>query len=101
MTNKILLNIDKAIYNEGEYAKIKLDYEALNPKQTLHFVVFDPSEKEMFSADQYINSQKGSYSTVLKFDTKQWRTSGRYKVAAWDQEGTRKEIFFQFKGKNL
>ena len=101
MTNKILLNIDKAIYTEGEYAKIKLDYEAINPKQTLHFVVFDPSEKEMFSADQYINSQKGSYSTVLKFDTKQWRTSGRYKVPAWDQEGTRKEIFFQFKGKNL
>lgn len=100
MTNKITLNIDKAIYAEGEYVKIKLDYETPNPKQTTHVVVLDPSEKEVFSADQYINSQKSSYSTVLKFDTKHWKTSGRYKVAAWDQEGTRKEIFFQFKGKN-
>ena len=101
MTNKIILNIDKAIYNEGEYVKIKLDYETLNPKQTVHVVILDPSEKEVFSADQYINSQKGSYSTVLKFDTKQWKITGRYKVAAWDQEGTRKEIFFQYKAKNL
>jgi hypothetical protein len=100
MTNKIILNIDKAIYIEGEYVKIKLDYETLNPKQTMHVVVLDPSEKEVFSADQYINSQKGSYSTVLKFDTKHWGIPGRYKIAAWDQEGTRKEIFFQFKGKN-
>lgn len=100
MPNKILLNIDKAIYNEGEYIKIKVDYETLSPKQTMHVVVFDPSEKEVFSTDQYINSQKGSYSTVMKFDSKNWRTSGRYKVAVWDQEGSRKEIFFQFKGKN-
>jgi hypothetical protein len=100
VTNKITLNIDKAIYTEGEYVKIKLDYETPSPKQTMHIVVLDPSEKEVFSADQYIDSQKCSYSTVLKFDTKQWKTSGRFKVAAWDQEGTRKEIFFQFKGKN-
>lgn len=101
MTNKIILNIDKAIYNEGEYVKIKLDYETLNPKQTMHVVILDPSEKEMFSADQYINSQKGSYSTVFKFDTKQWKITGRYKVAVWDQEGTRREIFFQYKAKGL
>ena len=100
MPNKILLNIDKAIYNEGEYVKIKVDYETLSPKQTIHVVVFDPSEKELFSADQFINSQKGSYSTVMKFDGKNWKTSGRYKIGVWDQEGTRKEIFFQFKGKN-
>lgn len=100
MPNKILLNIDKAMYNEGEYVKIKIDYETLNPKQTVHVVVFDPSEKEMFSADQYINSQKGSYSIVMKFDSKNWKTTGRYKVAVWDQEGTRKEIFFQFKARN-
>jgi uncharacterized protein YxeA len=100
MSNNILLNIDKAIYNEGEYVKVKVDYEKLTPKQTMHIVVLDPSEKEVFSADQYINSQKGSYSAVLKFDSKNWKTSGRYKVAAWDQEGTRKEVFFQFKGKN-
>ena len=100
MPNKILLNIDKAMYNEGEYVKIKIDYETLNPKQTVHVVVFDPSEKEVFSADQYINSQKGSYSIVMKFDSKNWKTTGRYKVAVWDQEGTRKEIFFQFKARN-
>ena len=100
MPNKILLNIDKAVYNEGEYVKIKVDYETLSPKQTIHVVVFDPSEKELFSADQFINSQKGSYSTVMKFDSKNWKTSGRYKIGVWDQEGTRKEIFFQFKGKN-
>lgn len=100
MPNKILLNIDKAMYNEGEYVKIKIDYETLTAKQTVHVVVFDPSEKEMFSADQYINSQKGSYSIVMKFDSKNWKTTGRYKVAVWDQEGTRKEIFFQFKARN-
>jgi len=100
MPNKILLNIDKAMYNEGEYVKIKIDYETLNPKQTMHVVVFDPSEKETFSADQYINSQKGSYSIVMKFDSKNWKTTGRYKVAVWDQEGTRKEIFFQYKARN-
>ena len=99
MPNKIMLNIDKAIYTEGEYVKIKLDYETLVPKLVMHLVVLDPSEKEMFSEDQYINSQKGSYSNVLRFDTKQWKVSGRYKVAAWDQEGTRKEVFFQFKSK--
>jgi len=99
MTNKIVLNLDKAIYNEGEYVKLKVDYETLNPKQTMHVVILDPSEKEIFSADQYINSQKGVYSTMFKFDTKQWKTSGRYKAAAWDQEGTRKEVFFQFKSK--
>ena len=80
--------------------KIKVDYETLSPKQTIHVAVFDPSEKELFSADQFINSQKGSYSTVMKFDSKNWKTSGRYKIGVWDQEGTRKEIFFQFKGKN-
>jgi len=100
MPNKILLNIDKAMYNEGEYVKIKIDYETLTAKQTVHVVVFDPSEKEMFSAEQYINSQKGSYSIVMKFDSKNWKTTGRYKVAVWDQEGTRKEIFFQFKARN-
>ncbi|HXU95200.1 MAG TPA: hypothetical protein VFP45_02075 [Candidatus Nitrosotalea sp.] len=100
MPNKITLNIDKAIYTEGEYVKIKLDYESLTPKLAMHLVVFDPSEKEMFSEDQYINSQKGSSSNVLRFDTKQWRIPGRYKVAAWDQEGTRKEVFFQFKTKS-
>jgi hypothetical protein len=99
MTNKITLNIDKPIYTDGEYMKLKVDCETLNTKQTIHVTVLDPSEKEVFSADQYINSQKGTYSTVLKFDTKQWRISGRYKVAVWDQEGTRKEVFFQFKGK--
>jgi hypothetical protein len=88
------------MYNEGEYVKIKIDYETLTPKQTVHVVVFDPSEKEMFSADQYINSQKGFYSIVMKFDSKNWKTTGRYKVAVWDQEGTRKEIFFQFKARN-
>ena len=100
MPTKITLNIDKAIYTEGEYVKIKLDYESLTPKLAMHLVVFDPSEKEMFSEDQYINSQKGSSSNVLRFDTKQWRIPGRYKVAAWDQEGTRKEVFFQFKTKS-
>ncbi len=99
MTNKITLNIDKSIYTDGEYMKLKVDCEILNTKQTIHVTVLDPSEKEVFSADQYINSQKGTYSIVLKFDTKQWRISGRYKVAVWDQEGTRKEVFFQFKGK--
>lgn len=101
MTGKIALNIDKAIYAEGEYVKIKVDYETSNPKQTVHVAILDPSEKEVFSADQYLNSQKGSYSMVLKFDTKQWRTSGRYKVVSWDQEGTRKEVFFQFKTKTV
>ncbi|HMK32828.1 MAG TPA: hypothetical protein VK431_04300 [Nitrosopumilaceae archaeon] len=100
MPNKITLNLDKAIYNEGDYVKIKLDYETLTPKLAMHLVVSDPSEKEVFSEDQYVNSQKGSYSNVLRFDTKQWKISGRYKVAAWDQEGTRKEVFFQFKAKN-
>ncbi|MDE1764888.1 MAG: hypothetical protein KGI27_01300 [Thaumarchaeota archaeon] len=100
MAGKIILNIDKAIYNEGEYVKLKVDCETLNPKQTMHVAILDPSEKEVFSADQYINSQKGSYSTVFRFDTKQWRVSGRYKAAAWDQEGTRKELFFQFKSRN-
>ena len=100
MPNKITLNLDKAIYTEGEYVKIKLDYESLTPKLAMHLVVFDPSEKEMFSEDQNINSQKGSSSNVLRFDTKQWRIPGRYKVAAWDQEGTRKEVFFQFKTKS-
>ena len=100
MPNKIMINLDKAIYTEGEYVKIKLDYETLTPKQAMHLVILDPSEKEIFSEDQYLNSQKGSYSNVLRFDTKQWRTAGRYKVAAWDQEGTRKEVFFQFKTKN-
>ncbi|MGB6463657.1 MAG: hypothetical protein WBF38_05485 [Nitrosotalea sp.] len=52
MTNKITLNIDKPIYNEGEYMKLKVDYETLNPKQTIHVTVLDPSEKEVFSADQ-------------------------------------------------
>ncbi len=99
MANKITLNLDKAIYNEGEYIKLKADYETLNPKQTMHIVILDPSEKEIFSIDQYHNSQKGTYSTMLKFDSKQWRTSGRYKIAAWDQDGSRKEIFFQFKAK--
>ena len=99
MPNKITLNIDKAIYIEGEYVKIKLDYETLSPKIAMHLVILDPSEKEMFSEDQYINSQKGSSSNVLRFDTKQWKIPGRYKVAAWDQEGTRKEVFFQFKTK--
>lgn len=94
-----MINLDKAIYNEGEYVKIKLDYETLSPKQAMHLVIFDPSEKEVFSEDQYLNSQKGSYSNVLRFDTKQWRIAGRYKVAAWDQEGIRKEVFFQFKAK--
>ncbi|HJU13594.1 MAG TPA: hypothetical protein VJ792_03985 [Candidatus Nitrosotalea sp.] len=93
------MNIDKAIYVEGEYVKVKADYEASNPKQTLHIVVFDPSEREVFSTDQYLNSQKGSYSMVLKFDTRQWRNPGRYKITSWDQDGTRKEIFFQFKAK--
>ncbi len=97
MASKIVLNIDKAIYSEGENMKIKVDYEIQNPKQTLHVAILDPSEKEIFSSDLYLNSQKGNYSTVLKFDTKQWRISGRYKVVSWDQEGTRKEIFFQFK----
>lgn len=100
MPNKITINLDKAIYTEGEYVKIKLDYETLTPKQAMHLVIFDPSEKETFSEDQYLNAQKGSYSNVLRFDTKQWKTPGRYKVAAWDQEGTRKEVFFQFKIKN-
>src|SRR5574337_140371 len=100
MGGKIVLNIGKAIYVEGEYIQLKVDYETLNPKQTMHVIVLDPSEKELFSADQYLNSQKGNYSTVLKFDTKQWRISGRYKVAAWDQDGARKEIFFQFKAKS-
>jgi hypothetical protein len=100
MPNKITINLDKAIYTEGEYVKIKLDYETLTPKQAMHLVIFDPSEKEAFSEDQYLNAQKGSYSNVLRFDTKQWKTPGRYKVAAWDQEGTRKEVFFQFKIKN-
>ncbi|MDC8452689.1 MAG: hypothetical protein LV477_07240 [Candidatus Nitrosotalea sp.] len=100
MPNKIMINLDKAIYTEGEYVKIKLDYETLTPKQTMHLVIFDPSEKEAFSEDQYLNAQKGSYSNVLRFDTKHWKTPGRYKVAAWDQEGTRKEVFFQFKTKS-
>lgn len=99
MPNKIMINLDKAIYTEGEYVKIKLDYETLSPKQAMHLVVYDPSEKEAFSEDQYLNSQKGSYSNVLRFDIKHWKTPGRYKVAAWDQEGTRKEVFFQFKTK--
>lgn len=99
MPNKITINLDKAIYTEGEYVKIKLDYETLAPKQAMHLVIYDPSEKEAFSEDQYLNSQKGSYSNVLRFDTKHWKTPGRYKVAAWDQEGTRKEVFFQFKAK--
>jgi hypothetical protein len=100
MSNKIMLNIDKTIYNEGDFVKIKLDYETLTPKLTMHLAILDPSEKEMFSEDQYINSQKGTYSNVLRFDTKQWKITGRYKVAVWDQEGTRKEVFFQFKAKN-
>jgi len=100
MSNKITLNIDKAIYTEGDYIKIKLDYEIQTPKLAMHLVVFDPSEREVFSDDQFINSQKGSYSNVMKFDTRHWKISGRYKVAAWDQEGTRKEVFFQFKPKN-
>ncbi|MDE1830354.1 MAG: hypothetical protein KGI25_08525 [Thaumarchaeota archaeon] len=100
MAGKIVLNIDKAIYSEGEYVKIRTDYETPNPKQTLHVSILDPSEKEVFISDLYLNSQKGNYSTVLKFDTKQWRTSGRYKVASWDQDGKRKEIFFQFKAKS-
>ncbi len=99
MPNKIMLNLDKAIYSEGEYIKLKMDFETLTPKVTMHLVVYDPSEKEVFSQDQYINSQKGSYSNVFRFDTKQWKTSGRYKVAAWDQEGTRKEVFLQYKSK--
>ncbi len=97
MPNKITLNIDKAIYTGGEYVKIKLDYETLSPKIAMHLVILDPSEKEVFSEDQFVNSQKGSYSNVLRFDTKQWKISGRYKVSAWDQEGTRREVFFQFK----
>ncbi len=100
MTNKIVMNLDKAIYNEGEYIKLKVDYEALNPKQTMHIEILDPSEKEIFSIDQYTNSQKGTSYTMLRFDTKQWRTSGRYKIAAWDKEGSRKEAFFQFKTKH-
>ena len=67
MPNKITLNIDKAIYTEGDYVKIKLDYDTLTPKVAMHLVVLDPSEKEVFSDDQYINSQKGSYSNVLRF----------------------------------
>lgn len=97
MPNKISLNIDKAIYTEGEYVKIKLDYEMVTPKLTMHLVIFDPSEREVFSEDQYVSSQKGLYSNVLRFDTKQWKVPGRYKIAAWDQEGVRKEVFFQFK----
>lgn len=100
MSNKILINIDKAIYNEGDYVKIKLDYETLTAKQTMHLVIFDPSEKEVFSEDQYVNTQKGSFSNLLKFDTKHWKIAGRYKIAAWDQEGTRKEVYFQLKSKN-
>lgn len=100
MAGKITLNIDKAIYSEGEFVKIRADYETPNPKQTLHVAILDPSEKEVFSSDLYLNAQKGNYSTVLKFDTKQWRTSGRYKITSWDQDGTRKEIFFQFKAKS-
>ncbi len=49
----------------GEYIKLKADYETLNPKQTMHIVILDPSEKEIFSIDQYHNSQKGIYSTML------------------------------------
>ena len=100
MAGKITLNIDKAIYSEGEFVKIRADYDTPNPKQTLHVAILDPSEKEVFSSDLYLNSQKGNYSTVLKFDTKQWRTPGRYKITSWDQDGTRKEIFFQFKAKS-
>ncbi|NHI02408.1 hypothetical protein DYY67_0447 [Candidatus Nitrosotalea sp. TS] len=48
MTNKITLNIDKPIYNEGEYMKLKVDYEALNPKQTMHVTVLDPSREGGF-----------------------------------------------------
>lgn len=74
----------------GEYIKLKADYETLNPKQTMHIVILDPSEKEIFSIDQYHNSQKGIYSTMLKFDSKQWRTSGRYNSCLeprWFEEG--------------
>ena len=99
MTGKISLNIEKAIYAEGENVKIKIDYGTPSPKQTVHVTVLDPSEKEVFSADQFINSPKIDYSTVLKFDTKKWSTPGRYKVTVWDQEGTRKEVFFQLKAK--
>ncbi|MDE1725555.1 MAG: hypothetical protein KGH76_06635, partial [Thaumarchaeota archaeon] len=77
MPNKIMINLDKAIYIEGDYVKIKLDYETLSPKQAMHLVVYDPSEKEAFSEDQYLNSQKGSCSNVLRFDTKHWKTPGR------------------------
>lgn len=94
------LNLDKAIYSEGEYVKLKLDYESQNPKQTLHVVVFDPSEREAFSADQYLVSQKGGFSMVVKLDTKKWGVPGRYKVASWDQEGARKEVYFQLKAKS-
>ena len=48
MPNKIMINLDKAIYTEGEYVKIKLDYETLTPKQAMHLVILDPSEKEVF-----------------------------------------------------
>ena len=59
MPNKISLNIDRASYTEGEYVKIKLDYEMITPKITMHLVIFDPSEREVFSEDQYVSSQKG------------------------------------------
>lgn len=95
-----MLNIDKAFYSEGDHVKLKADYETQNQKQTLHIVVFDPSEKEVFSMDQYLDSQKLSCSMVLKFDTKQWKVPGRYRITSWDQDGARKEVFFQFKAKN-
>ena len=100
MAGKLAVGIDKAIYTEGETVKIKLDYEAAGTKQTTHVVVLDPSEKEVFSFDQYLNWQKGSYSTMLRFDTGNWRVPGRYKIASWDQDGARKEVFFQLKTKN-
>ena len=99
MGGKLNLGIDKPIYVEGEQVKLKLDYESQNPKQILHLVVYDPAEREAFSADQYQSSQKGGWSMVFRFDTKKWSTAGRYKVASWDQEGSRKEVFFQLKAK--
>ncbi|SRR5579883_2272530 len=100
MVSKLGLSLDKPIYSEGEFVKLKLDYDSQSQKQILHVIVYDPSERESFSADQYLGSLKGGCSMVLKFDTKNWAVSGRYKVASWDQEGTRKEVFFQLKARN-
>jgi hypothetical protein len=46
MPNKIMINLDKAIYTEGEYVKIKLDYETLAPKQAMHLVILTLLKKK-------------------------------------------------------